>query len=99
MRRQPTPSEAIVWAALRKDALGLRFHRQKPCFGYILDFYCPAIGVAIEVDGAYHTPEGDMRRDAHLASRGIRTIRIKNSDATSIPRVRDIIRARLDECP
>ena len=48
--------------------------------GYVLDFYCPASALCIEVDGKGHemgtNPRRDARRDAWLAERGIETLRI-----------------------
>lgn len=49
---------------------------------YFLDFYIKSLRVAIEVDGGYHSTveqsAKDRKRDADLASVGIKTIRIKN---------------------
>jgi len=46
----------------------------------VLDFYCEAIRLAVEVDGSGHgfgdRPERDARRDAWLAQCGIETLRI-----------------------
>lgn len=66
--------------ALRRKELGLRFRRQHPIGPYVLDFYCDAARLAVEVDGAAHAvadnPARDLRRDAWLAAQGIRTLRI-----------------------
>ena len=47
---------------------------------FILDFYCDAAKLAVEVDGAEHgagdRPERDERRDAWLADQGIATLRL-----------------------
>ncbi len=85
LRRQMTLPEVVLWQALRKSRLaGLRFRRQHPIGPYILDFYCPAAGLAIEVDGFAHDAAAqvrhDARRDAFLAGRGIRVLRIAASD-------------------
>jgi very-short-patch-repair endonuclease len=51
---------------------------------YILDFYCPAAKLAVEIDGAGHgmgdQPQRDNRRDAWLAERGVTTLRIPAAD-------------------
>lgn len=52
-----------------------------PVAGYELDFFWQGEGVAVEVDGfAYHSSrhrfEGDRRRDAELAARGIQVVRV-----------------------
>jgi len=50
----------------------------------VLDFYCPAIRLAVEVDGAAHdVPEQaahDLRRDAWLTAQGIRVLRVPAAD-------------------
>jgi very-short-patch-repair endonuclease len=69
-RRQPTPSEARLWALLRKSRLGVRFRRQHPLAPYIVDFYCAAHGLVVEVDGGYHASDEqhaiDAERDREL---------------------------------
>jgi very-short-patch-repair endonuclease len=46
----------------------------------VLDFYCDAVKLAVEVDGGSHNaadnPQRDARRDAWLAAGGIRTLRL-----------------------
>ncbi len=55
MRREMTPAEEVLWEALRKKQfLGLRFRRQHPVGLFILDFYCPALKLVVEVDGPNH---------------------------------------------
>ena len=73
--------EVILWKALRGAKLGgHRFRRQHPFGPYILDFYCDALKLAIEVDGGGHgfgdNPERDHRRDDWLLAQGVRTLRI-----------------------
>jgi very-short-patch-repair endonuclease len=75
-----TLPEVILWRALRGKALQeFKFRRQHPVGPYVLDFYCPAHKLAVEVDGWSHNmgPLGrDERRDAHLAREGVRTLRL-----------------------
>ncbi len=80
MHRHLTPPEARLWRCLKGGKLeGLKFRRQHPVGPYILDFYCVAAKVAVEVDGAVHsTPERmvhDARQTAWLEARGIRILR------------------------
>jgi very-short-patch-repair endonuclease len=67
--------------------LGLKFRRQHPVGGFVLDFYCPSLSLAIELDGPCHdTPEQaahDAARSALLAARGIRVLRLPNSEVTA----------------
>jgi len=76
-----TPSEIILWRVLRaKRFQGLRFRRQHPFGPYILDFYCDAAKLAVEVDGGVHDHEDrqiqDAIRDDWIARRGVRTLRL-----------------------
>ena len=77
--------EVMLWQNLRGGRLdGLRFRRQHPMGAYILDFYCDAAKLGVEVDGAYHTlgdnPGRDLERDAWFAAHGVETLRIPAID-------------------
>ena len=79
MRKTPTASEARLWRELRdRNLSGRKFRRQAIILGWIVDFYCPAVRLAVEVDGDSHNERGhhDVRRDAALLDIGIRTLRI-----------------------
>jgi very-short-patch-repair endonuclease len=83
MRRAPTAAEAMLWRELRANRfLGLRFRRQQVIDGFIVDFYCHAAGVVIELDGAVHEErqEYDAERDQILGARGLTILRFKNED-------------------
>lgn len=80
MRADPTPAEHRMWEAIRKRALGVKFRRQHPMWGYIADFYSPQIRLCIEVDGKYHNAVMDALRDEVLAVHGIATIRFQNRE-------------------
>lgn len=85
LRREMTLPEVLLWRELRRKAVeGLRFRRQHPIDRCVVDFYCPSARLAIEVDGFAHAmgdnPARDIRRDAWLASRGIRVLRIPAAD-------------------
>src|SRR5215213_2161141 len=88
LRRAMTLPEVLLWQALRgRKVGGLRFRRQHPIGPYVLDFYCPAIRLAVEVDGAAHDiPDKaghDLRRDAWPAEQGIRVLRFLAMDVLS----------------
>ena len=84
LRRTMTLPEVLLWQELRKRPVGLRFRRQHPAGLYVLDFFCPAQKLVVEVDGEAHErgdrPESDRVRDAWLASEGVRVIRIRARD-------------------
>ena len=82
MRRDPTDTESGLWQALRGRRLGnLKFRRQVPLNGYILDFVCFEAALIVELDGSQHLgSEADARRDAFLSERGLMTLRFENDD-------------------
>ena len=53
-RHEMTESETVLWNALRKIRIGVRFRRQHPIGDYIADFICLPVKLVIEVDGEYH---------------------------------------------
>ena len=90
LRGEMTPPEVQLWLRLRGVGDGLpRFRRQHALGPYVLDFYCPAARLAVEVDGWGHNmgdqPERDEARDAWLAARGIVVQRIPASDVLADP--------------
>ena len=86
MRKNATQSEAIVWDWLRNRRFDRwKFRRQHPVGSYILDFYCDALRLAIEVDGDGHEPFDDDFRSAVLARQGILVKRLRNDDVVSRP--------------
>ncbi|HLT47587.1 MAG TPA: endonuclease domain-containing protein [Rubricoccaceae bacterium] len=83
LRTHGTPAEAALWTLLRNRQLhGRRFRRQHSVGPYVLDFYCPAEKLAVELDGAVHfTPERaayDAERTRALEALGIRVLRFEN---------------------
>ena len=80
-RKNLTEPELWLWLRLRDRGEGDPvFRRQHPIGPYILDFYCPQAKLCIEVDGADHTHDTRMTRDAirdaWLAEKDIHTYRI-----------------------
>ena len=82
LRRNMTKPERLLWWAIRRKAIGHRFRRQHPAGPYVLDFYCDALRLAVEVDGESHDSRAaqDRRRDAWLHQLGIYTLRISARD-------------------
>jgi very-short-patch-repair endonuclease len=74
--------EVLLWRRLR--AAEPRIRRQHPIGPYVLDFYCPAAKLAIEVDGAAHDmgdrPQRDEVRNEWLKCEGIEMLRIPAKD-------------------
>jgi len=85
LRKNLTPAEKYLWRLLRSRKLkGHKFRRQHPIGGYIVDFYCHAAGLIIEVDGKIHeTTENKMYDDERtkiLEANGLKVIRFSNDD-------------------
>jgi very-short-patch-repair endonuclease len=77
LRRALTQPERTLWGVLRRNQLGLHFRRQHAVGPYILDFYCAAAGLCVEVDGPSHAESTarDARRTQWLNEQGIRVVR------------------------
>lgn len=82
-----TDAESRLWGALRRDQLsGLHFRRQHPVGPYTLDFYCPSLRLAVEVDGGLHAEQRKQahdRRTSWLAEKGVTVVRYWNNDVLS----------------
>jgi very-short-patch-repair endonuclease len=86
LRQNMTPEETLLWRALRTNKLaGWHFRRQQVIDGFIVDFYCHAASLIIEVDGGIHITqkEQDAERDAHLTSRGFHILRVTNDEVNN----------------
>ena len=83
LRRNMTKEERRLWYEYLCK-YPLRFRRQVTCGRFILDFYCAAAKLAIELDGSQHyTPQGqvyDNDRTTFLESQGIMVLRFSNTD-------------------
>lgn len=105
MRSNPTASEAILWNVIRYDQLGVRFRRQYPLGGRILDFYCPKHRLCIEVDGGIHQnakakKEDELRSEYLLKGYAVRVIRFTNDEiAKQLPQVLDHIQKAINSPP
>ena len=87
LRANATPHERILWRALKGLPVdGAHFRRQAPIGPYIVDFFCPAKRLIIELDGGHHnedeTAKRDQERQFWLEQEGFRVIRFWNSEIT-----------------
>ncbi len=85
LRRNLTDAEAFLWRLLRRGQLaGLKFRRQHAADPYVLDFYCHAARLGVELDGGQHNEDEprsrDARRTAALEAQGIRVLRFWNHE-------------------
>lgn len=79
LRQQGILAEVLLWKQLKAKALGVKFRKQAPVLQYIVDFYCPALQLVIEIDGATHLEEAvalkDKQRQETLEAAGIAFLR------------------------
>lgn len=97
LRSAMTDAEIRLWARLKGKKLdGERWHRQRPIGHFIVDFYCPARRLIVEVDGSQHLNEQkayDEERSAFLIGRGFTVLRFDNRQVlTTIDAVCAVIR-------
>ena len=83
LRQQPSMAEKLLWRRLRAGQLeGWRFRRQQPIGDFIVDFFCPAAALVVEIDGDTHADAMayDASRSAWLNQRGYEVIRFTNGE-------------------
>ncbi|MEB3885612.1 DUF559 domain-containing protein [Lyngbya sp. CCY1209] len=95
-RKEPTPSEAILWQALRRRQLENRkFRRQHPIGTFIVDFFCWQERLIVEVDGPIHERqrEADRQRQELLESLGLHFVRVTSEEVeNNLPKVLETIK-------
>jgi very-short-patch-repair endonuclease len=95
-RKEPTASEEILWQAIRGRKLdGRRFRRQQPIGIFVVDFYCSAEKLIVEVDGPIHElqREHDQQRQELLELLGLKMVRVTSKQVeTDIDSVLALIR-------
>ena len=85
LRRNLSKAEATMWRHLsHKQILGYKFRRQYGVDQYSIDFYCPALKLAVEINGETHfrtgSKENDEKRQEHIEQYSIRFLRFTNED-------------------
>ena len=103
MRKNPTPAEKKLW----DDYLSTfphRILRQRPIDHFIVDFFCAALRLVIEVDGEIHDSEQSQARDdlrsKILHSYGLQVVRVTNAEVMGdFGRACERIRAIAEEIP
>ncbi len=80
LRSEMSLPEGLLWRVLRERPGGFKFRRQHPAGVYVIDFYCAAARLAIEVDGFAHDSMDAVERDAtrsrYLRAQGVATLRV-----------------------
>ena len=107
LRKNMTNWEVRIWSELKgKKMFGFKVRRQYGFDNYIIDFYCPTLKLAIELDGDVHHFEEkkiiDQRKDVRLSEAGIKIVRIENLDLeedyeSTLVYLEDVFRLRAAE--
>ena len=95
-----TVAERALWSVLNDRQLdGYRFRRQHPMGDFILDFFCPAARLIVEVDGESHVQRNEydrLRTQWLAAQKDCHVLRFGNDAVLSdLDGVREAIRAWL----
>jgi very-short-patch-repair endonuclease len=90
LKNHSTRAEIKLWLLLKKRKInGYKFRRQFSVGTYIVDFYCPKLKLAIEIDGDYHkeefTRDYDKDRQDYVESFGISFLRLTNEEVLNNP--------------
>ncbi|MCX6174529.1 MAG: endonuclease domain-containing protein [Ignavibacteriales bacterium] len=84
LRVSMTYCEKLIWMYLRKRQMKERFLRQYSVDNYVIDFFCPKLKLAVEIDGDVHKLEDqkvyDKERQKYLEDFGLGFIRITNEE-------------------
>ena len=105
LREGQGPAETLIWRALRGRGLGgFKFVRQEPIGPYFADFVCRDAKLIVEIDGATHSTEEELRHDARrtefLQAQGYRLVRFVNEEVyRNMNGVLETFLAKLDERP
>jgi len=83
LRNNSTLAEVLLWNQLKgRKMLGCSFLRHRPIYKYIVDFYCPKLGLVIEIDGESHREKfaSDQVRQKNLENLGLSVLRFHDRD-------------------
>src|SRR5271166_226478 len=86
LRKHPTHAEEILWRSLRGSRFeGAKFRRQVAFDRYVVDVYCHAAKLVIELDGKQHAwlSDYDSGRSEVLERLGVRIMRFTNEEVCS----------------
>ena len=77
------PAEIILWSRLKgRQVEGYKFRRQYSVEHFVIDFYCPELKLAVEIDGDSHYTEdanqSDIQGQSQIEAFGIQFLRFTN---------------------
>ena len=89
LRNDMNYCEKIAWLHIRRKQLGYRFLRQYSVDKFVIDFYCPKLKLAVEIDGSIHDlpeqKEKDLKRQEYIEQYKINFVRITNEELLGNP--------------
>jgi very-short-patch-repair endonuclease len=96
MRRDAAKLEHQLWSSLQGGKLGMAFERQHKIKPYVIDFYCEAAKLAIQLDGDIQRPVRATARTRFMSNKNIRVLHFSNRDlsedfAGAITAIRDAL--------
>jgi very-short-patch-repair endonuclease len=103
LRREATPAERCLWGVLKNGQLeGVKFRRQAILGDYIVDFAAFETRLIVEVDGATHSTQEELTRDAlrerKLRAMGFAILRFQNAEVfENLKGVEATIRLKVSE--
>ena len=81
LRRNMTPQERKLWYVYLKD-YPVKFYKQRIIESFVVDFYCAAAQLVIELDGKVHdlaeNAYRDSAREERLCAYGLKVLRFTN---------------------
>ena len=85
LRKEMTSAEQRIWEIVRQKRCGVRFLRQHCIGSYIVDYYCAAARLVLEIDGSVHdvpdVRELDQARQTVLEREfDLRVVRLSNRE-------------------
>ncbi len=83
LRKSMTPQERRLWYHFLRD-YPIKWYRQRAIDRFIVDFYCPAAKLVIELDGSQHYSQDGLAHDAErtavLSQYGLIVLRFSNQE-------------------
>ena len=83
LRERMTKQERHLWFDFLRH-YPIKFYRQRPIDAYIVDFYCHAAKLVIELDGSQHYSDEGLAYDAErtkiLNQYGLEVLRFSNTE-------------------